>query len=135
MGANGTSNMANKTGKGGSRNIPELPRSDSDADSAPVPNCLSKSGNHLRSRTLALVERSSAMGASIRSQEISCRDSGKLCDSSRMRDIRRAFQRKLFHLWIPETAVDGEQRRKRFLGLRRSGRQTERMPTQGGRIR
>jgi hypothetical protein len=63
MGANGTSNMANKTGKGGSRNIPELPRSDSDADSAPVPNCLSKSGNHLRSRTLALVERSSAMGA------------------------------------------------------------------------
>jgi hypothetical protein len=34
-----------------------------------------------------------------------------------MRNIRRAFQRKQFHLWIPETAIARGKRRKRFLRL------------------
>jgi hypothetical protein len=42
---------------------------------------------------------------------------GKLCDIGCMRNIRRAFQRKQFHLWMPETAVARWKRRKRFLRL------------------
>src|SRR5207249_2622690 len=49
--------------------------------------------------------------------EISCMDSGKPCDSSCMRDIRRAFQRKPFHLWLPATAAARAKRRNRFLRL------------------
>jgi len=42
-----------------------------------------------------------------------------------MRDIRRAFQRKPFHLWIPGGAVARDQRRRRFLRLWKGGHQTE----------
>jgi hypothetical protein len=42
---------------------------------------------------------------------------GKLCDIGCMRNIRRAFQRKQFRLWMPETAVARGKRRKRFLRL------------------
>jgi hypothetical protein len=42
---------------------------------------------------------------------------GKLCDIGCMRNIRRAFKRKQFHLWMPETAVARSKRRKRFLRL------------------
>ena len=43
-------------------------------------------------------------------------DLGNVCDISYMRNIRRAFQRKHFRLWMPETAVARWKRRKRFLG-------------------
>jgi len=44
---------------------------------------------------------------------------GKLCDIGCMRNIRRAFQRKQFHLWMPETPIARGKRRKRFFRLRK----------------
>jgi hypothetical protein len=49
-----------------------------------------------------------------------------------MRNIRRAFQRKPFHLWMPEIAVARGKRRKRLLRLGKGVVTSERLPGQGG---
>jgi len=51
-----------------------------------------------------------------------------------MRNIRRAFQRKPFHLWIAGTAIGRQKRRKRFYQLWKDSNQTERLTEQGNKV-
>src|SRR5690349_12010388 len=82
-----------------------------------APNCRIYGVNHLRREPCTCL-RSRHNGAESPSHEISGPGSWKPCDSCPMRDIRRAFQRKPFHLWMRETAVARNKRRTLFRRLR-----------------